>query len=494
MSSEFAVDSGVLLGGCLIVVGVVASGLAARFRIPSLLLFLALGMVVGDDVLALVRFDDVTLAQNIAIVALVVILFEGGLGTDPDAFRAVGVPSGLLATVGVVVTAGVVALAGWSILGLSGETALLLGAVIASTDAAAVFAALRDSPLPLRTQRLLQLESGMNDPVAVLLTVGMVEVWRSDPGTGDWLVFLSVQLVAGGLVGLVVGVAGKALVDRVRGRAVSSLGVVVLGIAAVSYGLAAAVGGSGFLAVYLTGVVVATSRRRTRGVLQFHEGLAATAQGVLFLMLGILVFPSELVDNLGDALVVTAVLVLVARPAAVMGVLVWFRIPVARMVLISWAGLRGAVPVVLATIPLTAGHPDGPFVFDVVFVVVLVSVAVQGPTLGPLVARLGIVPDQPRSIEPEIVPIESLDADLVEVVVPDASALAAVQLSDCPPPNGARIVVLRRGEESLVPHGDTRLQPADVLLVVASRDCSLEALDDWSRHGCAGDADVTPAE
>jgi len=175
-------------------------------------------------------------------------------------------------------------------------------------------------------------------------------------------------------------------------------------------------------------------------------------------------------------------------------VLVWFRIPVARMVLISWAGLRGAVPVVLATIPLTAGHPDGPFVFDVVFVVVLVSVAVQGPTLGPLVARLGIVPDQPRSIEPEIVPIESLDADLVEVVVPDASALAAVQLSDCPPPNGARIVVLRRGEESLVPHGDTRLQPADVLLVVASRDCSLEALDDWSRHGCAGDADVTPAE
>jgi potassium/hydrogen antiporter len=484
LSSEFAVDAGVLLAGCLIVVGVVASGLASRFRIPSLLLFLALGIAVADDALAIVRFDDVTLAQNIAVVALVVILFEGGLGTDPDAFRAVGLPAGLLATVGVVVTAGVVALAAWLLLGLDADTALLLGAVVASTDAAAVFAALRDSPLPLRTQRLLQLESGMNDPVAVLLTVGMVEVWRADPGPGDWLVFLSVQLLAGAVIGLVVGAAGKMLVDRVRGRAVSSLGVVTLGIAGVSYGVAAAVGGSGFLAVYLTGVAVASARRRSRGVLQFHEGLAATAQGVLFLLLGILVFPSDLVDDLGRAVVLTVVLVLLARPVAVVSVLAWFRIPIERMVLISWAGLRGAVPVVLATIPLTAGHPDGTLIFDVVFVVVVISVAVQAPTLGPLVARLGVVPDAPRTVEPEIVPLASLDADLVEMVVPAGSTLAAVQLSECPPPNGARIVVLRRGEDTLVPHGDTRLRPADVLLVVASRDCSLEALDEWSRGGC----------
>lgn len=487
MSSEFAVDAGVLLAGCLIVVGAVASGLAARFRIPSLLLFLALGIVVADDVLAIVRFDDVSLAQNIAVVALVVILFEGGLGTDPAAFRTVGVPAGLLATVGVAATAGVVAVAAWQLVGLDGGTALLLGSVVASTDAAAVFAALRDSPLPLRTQRLLQLESGMNDPVAVLLTVGMVEVWRGDPGPADWAVFLTVQLGAGAVVGVVVGAAGKLLIDRVRGRAVSSLGVVTLGVAGVSYGVATAVGGSGFLAVYLTGVVVASARRRSRGVLQFHEGLAATAQGVLFLLLGILVFPTDLIDDLGRAIVLTSVLVLVARPVAVVSVLVWFRIPVERMVLISWAGLRGAVPVVLATIPLTAGHPDGTLVFDVVFVVVVISVAVQGPTLGPLVARLGVVPDEPRAVEPEIVPIEALDADLVEVVVPAGSALAAVTLSECPPPNGARIVVLRRGDDSLVPHGDTNLRPADVLLVVASRACSLEELDRWSRHGCVTD-------
>lgn len=483
MSSQFAVDAGVLLAGCLIVVGVVASGLAERFRLPSLLLFLGLGMAVADDALALVRFDDVSLAQNIAVVALVVILYEGGLGTESEAFRAVGVPAGLLASFGVVITGGVVGLAAWLLLGLEVETALLLGAVVASTDAAAVFAALRDSPIPVRTQRLLQLESGMNDPVAVLLTVGMVEVWRGDPGAADWAWFLVVQLVAGGAIGVAVGLGGRWLVDHVRGRAVSSLGVVTLGIAGVSYGLATVVGGSGFLAVYLTGVLVARSRRRTRGVLQFHEGLAATAQGVLFLLLGILVFPSALLDDLGRALVLTAVLVLVARPVAVFALLPWFRIPLARMALVSWAGLRGAVPVVLATIPLTAGHPDGKLVFDVVFVVVVISVAVQGPTIGPLVARLGIEADEPRTVEPELVPIAALDADLVEATVPGQSTLATRPLRETPPPDGARIVFVRRGEDSFVPDGLTRLRPGDGLLIIASRRCSLDDLDRWTRAG-----------
>lgn len=485
MSAGFAVDAGVLLAGCLIVTGVVASGLASRFRIPSLLFFLGLGIVVADDGLAIVRFDDVALAQNIAVVALVVILFEGGLGTDPSAFRAVGVPAGLLATVGVVITGAAVALVAWAVLGLTGVTALLLGSVVAPTDAAAVFAALRDTPLPQRTQRLLQLESGMNDPVAVLLTVGMVEVWRGDPDVGDWIWFLVVQLVVGAAAGLAVGVGGRMLVDGVRGRAVSSLGVVTVGIAGVSYGLATVGGGSGFLAVYLTGVVVARARRRTRGVLHFHEGLAATAQGVLFLLLGILVFPTDLIDDLGRALVLTVALIVVARPVAVFAVLVWFGIPVERIALISWAGLRGAVPVVLATIPLTAGHPDGSLVFDVVFVVVVISVAVQGPTIGPLVARLRIEPDLPRSVEPEIVPIDALDADLVEVLVAADSALEELTLEECPPPGGARIVVVRRGDESLVPDGSTRLRQDDVLLVIASRECSLDDLDDWSRRGCS---------
>ena len=481
MNSSFSVDPGVLLVGALLLVGVIASGFTSRFRIPSLLLFLGLGMAVADDGLAWVRFDDAVLAQNIAIGALAVILFDGGLGTDPRSFRSVGVPAGLLATVGVAITAGVVALAGWWILGLDSTTALLLGAVIASTDAAAVFAALRTEPLPPRTTQLLHLESGLNDPVAVLLTIGMVEVWRADPDGWDWAGYLSVQLVVGIVVGLTVGRLGRWVVDHVSGGAAASLGVVTLAIAAISYGGAAVLGGSGLLAVYLTGVVLTGSERASRSVLYFHEGLAATAQSVLFLLLGILVFPSELFGDLGRGLAVVAVLVLVARPVAVAAVLVWWRTPLREMAVVSWGGLRGAVPVVLATIPFTAGHPDGALIFDVAFVVVVVSVALQGPTIGALARRLGVVADDSVFVRREIVAVDALDADIVEITVPATTSVRRIALRDDPPPGGARVAVIHRNDETVIPTGSTTIEPGDVLLVVTPRSCELDELESWSR-------------
>jgi cell volume regulation protein A len=481
MSSSFSVDPGVLLVGVLMLVGVIGSGFTSRFRVPSLLLFLALGMIVADEGLALVRFDDAVLAQNIAIAALAVILFEGGLGTEGSAFRHVGVPAGLLATAGTAVTAGVVALATWWIGGLEPTTALLLGAVVASTDAAAVFAALRTEPLPRRTTQLLQLESGLNDPVAVLLTVGMVEVWRSDPSGGDWVWYLVAQLVVGGAVGLGAGRVGRWIVDRVRGGAAASLGVVTLAIAAISYGGAAVLGGSGLLAVYLTGVILTGSERASRSVLFFHEGLAATAQSILFLLLGILVFPSELFGDLGLSLLVVAVLVLVARPLAVVSTLVWWRTPWREMVIVSWAGLRGAVPVVLATIPFTAGHPDGAVIFDVAFVVVVVSVAVQAPTIGVLTRRLGVVADDAVTMRREIVPVDALDADIVEITVPVTTRLQPLTLREAPPPGGARVAIIHRDDSTVVPTGSTTIEPGDVLLVVTPRTCDLGRLEAWSR-------------
>ncbi|MEP1122531.1 MAG: potassium/proton antiporter [Ilumatobacter sp.] len=480
MSSGFAVDSGVLLVGILLLVGVVGSGLAARFRIPSLLLFLGLGMLVADDGLALVRFNDAALTQNIATVALVVILFEGGLGTDPRAFRSAGIPAGFLATVGVVITAGLVAGSAWLLLGLEPVTALLLGSVVASTDAAAVFAALRSEPLPQRTQRLLQLESGMNDPVAVLLTIGMVEVWRGDPSAADWTVFLAAQLGLGVVAGLGVGWAARRLIALLTGPAASSLGVITLAIAAISYGTAAICGGSGFLAVYLTGVVLAGAPRSARGVLYFHEGLAATAQSVLFLVLGLLVFPSRLVDNLATAILVAAVLILLARPLAVVSILAWSKTPIREMAVISWGGLRGAVPVVLATIPFTAGHPDGSLIFDITFVVVVLSVAVQAPTVGALARRLGVSTEARTSVRPEIVPVDALGADLVEITIPDGSPLDAIALRDSPPPGGSRVAVIRRADDTIVPDGDTRLSAGDVLLVIAPRSDDLDAMERWT--------------
>lgn len=481
MNSSFSVDPGVLLVGVLVLVGVIGSGFTSRFRVPSLLLFLALGMAVADEGLALVRFDDAVLAQNIAIVALAVILFDGGLGTEGSAFRRVGAPAGLLATAGTAVTAGVVAFATWWVAGLEPTTALLLGAVVASTDAAAVFAALRTEPLPRRTSQLLQLESGLNDPVAVLLTVGMVEVWRSDPGGGDWAWYLVVQLVVGGAVGLGTGRLGRWIVDHVRGGAAASLGVVTLAIAAISYGGAAVLGGSGLLAVYLTGVALTGSERASRSVLYFHEGLAATAQSVLFLLLGILVFPSELFGDLGLSLLVVVVLILVARPLAVASTLVWWRTPWREMTVVSWAGLRGAVPVVLATIPFTAGHPDGAVIFDVAFVVVVVSVSVQAPTIGVLARRLGVVADDSVMMRREIVPVDALDADIVEITVPTTTRLRQLALRDAPPPGGARVAIIHRDDTTVVPTGSTTIEPGDVLLVVTPRACDLDRVAAWSR-------------
>jgi cell volume regulation protein A len=480
MSAGFGVDVAILFGGALLVIGVVASGLTSRYRVPSLLLFLGLGMAVADDGLRLVRFDDAALAQNIAAIALMVILFEGGLTTDPSSFRSVGVAAGLLATIGVVVTAGVVALFAWYALGLDAATALLLGAVVSSTDAAAVFAALRGESLPRRTRWLLQLESGMNDPVAVMLTVGMVEVWRSDPSGADWVAFVSLQLIGGAVVGIGVGVVARAMLRRFHAGFATSFGVLTLAIAGVSYGAAALTGASGFLAVYLTGVVLAADRRPVRGVLGFHEGLAATAQASLFLLLGLLVFPSALFNDLSTALWVTLVLILVARPAAVHGLLALARIPFPEAALVSWAGLRGAVPVVMATIPLTAGHPDGSLVFDVAFVVVVISVAVQAPTVAPLARRLGLVADDRTAVAAEIVPVDALDADVVEVTIPEHARVAGAMLRDVPLPSGARISVVVRARTTFVPDGRTVLAVDDRLLVVVPHGVQLHELDEWT--------------
>lgn len=389
MSVAFRVDVGVLLAGILLAVGVVASGIAARYRVPSLLLFLGLGMLVADDGLAIIEFDDVRLAQDIAIVALLVILFEGGLTTERRSLRHSWAPAVALSTLGVAITAGLVGGAAWWLLHLPPSTAFLLGSVVASTDAAAVFAAVRGEPVPAQVRDLLTLESGMNDPVAVMLTIGMVEVWRGDPSTLDWLSFVTVQMAGGVVIGLAVGAAARAAIERFERLLLSSVGVLTLGVAGISYALATQIGGSGFLAVYITGVVVATTRSIDE-VLPFHQGLAATAQAVLFLLLGLLVFPRQLVDDLPSAGLLAAVLVLVARPAMVHLTLTPFRVAQRTSVLVSWAGLRGAVPVVLATIPLTAGHPDGALVFDVAFVVVVISVALQAPLVTPIARRLGL--------------------------------------------------------------------------------------------------------
>jgi len=389
MHSSFPVDAEILFGAALVTIAVVVGGIADKHRFPGLVLFLVLGMAVADDGLGLVRFSDAELAQNVAIIALVIILFEGGLATSPDAARRAGAPAALLATIGVAVTAAVAAGGAALVFDVPARSSLLIGAVVASTDAAAVFSALRGLPMPARVRDLLQMESGLNDPVAVMLTIGMVEVWRGHPGPGSWIAFGLLHLVGGLAIGLGIGIAASAALRRLQLPSESSYPVLALAVAGLAYGVATAIGSSGFLAVYITGLVLGRKRPVVQPLLHFHEGLAAAAEAVLFLMLGLLVFPSRLVHVLGPSLVVAAVLMILARPAAIAVCLPWFRFSRRELVVVSWAGLRGAVPIVLATIPLTAGHPDGELVFDVVFVTVLASLIVQASTVGLLVQRLG---------------------------------------------------------------------------------------------------------
>ncbi len=480
MNSSFPIDDAILVGAALLGLGVLVGLAANRVRVSGLLALLALGMIVADDGLAIIRFDDVALAQNIAVVALAVILFEGGLTTSFGDVRPVLGPASILATAGVVVTAAVVGGVCDVVLGLPTNTAWLIGAVVASTDAATVFGALRGQRLPRRPKQLLMVESGANDPVAVMMTVGVVEVWRSGAGVGDWLAFGALQLAGGLAIGAAIGYVVHRADDRLHIESASTSAVLALAAGGLAYGAAAAVGASGFLAVYVAGVFIAHQERMARPMRDFHEALATTAQAGLFLILGMLVFPSELPDVFGTAILVALVLVLVARPIAVAVCLPWFGVPPREMALVAWAGLRGAVPIVLATVPLTAGHPDGVLVFEIVFVVVIVSLLVQSTTVSAVARRLGMIDHEPAMTFAEVLPIESSSANVAELHLEPGAAVIGRRLAEVPLPFDARVAIARRGGEAFAPSGSTVLAAGDVLLVLLPPDCRADDLVAWA--------------
>lgn len=485
MDAGLAADHLLLSGAALLIAGVFCAGFAERLRAPGLLLFLALGMIIGDDGLGLISLSDAGLAQTIGVVALVVILYEGGLVGSPAALRTVAIPALALATFGVAITAAVVAAATSVVLDTSWTTALLIGAVVASTDAAAVFAVLRRAPLPRRLAVLLEAESGSNDPMAILLTVGVLAMAEGTVAAGDWIAFGFRQLVGGAVVGLTIGWLGALALEKARLGSAGLYPVLGLGVAGMAYGAGTAFGTSGFLAVYVAGVVIAARGPRQRRALRtFHEGLAATAQIALFLLLGLLVFPSQLPAVAFDAALIAAALVLVARPLAVTLCLAPFRTPTREVAFVGWAGLRGAVPIVLATFPLTAGYPDGMLIFDVVFFVVLISTVVQGVTVGAMASRLGLRADTIGwAGVAEIIPLDTEGIDVLEVEVPPESRVAGRPLAASPLPGEARIVSIVRDEQVQVPTGATVLEVGDLLVIVSTSQTGLGAqLRSWLRE------------
>lgn len=483
MGIQLPADWWILAVAVLLVGGVVAAGFANRLRLPSLLLFLVLGMVIGDDGLGLVNLGDPRVAQTGGTIALVVILYEGGLTTKPGDLRKVAVPGSLLATVGVLITAGVLGASTYFLLDVELMTALLIGAVVASTDAAAVFALMRRAPLPRRMSALLEVESGSNDPFAIMLTVGLIETWRADPGVGDWLVFAALQLGGGALCGVAVGVAGSWLLTRRDLGPSGAYPVLALGVAGLSYGIAVSFGASGFLAVYVTGLVVgARVALPRRGIRTFHQGLASTAQVGLFLMLGVLVFPTQLPSVVVPGLVVSFILVFVARPVAVLLTMGWLRYRWQEVVLTCWVGLRGAVPIVLGTFPLVAGYPAGAFIFNIVFFVVLVSAVVQGISISTVAGWLGLRSEVPATTSvAEDVPIGDLNNELIEVRVTDELHIADKQLRDVTPAQGL-ITSIMRNRRVLVPTPRTRIRSGDLVIVAMPRQPNASKLvTAWAR-------------
>ncbi len=478
-------DEGLLLlivGGVLGASIVVALG-ATRAGVPSLVAFLGLGMLLGSDGVGGIEFDDAALARKVGVVALAAILFEGGLATSWRRLREIAVPASLLATVGVVVTTVLTGLAAYALFDFTWLQALLLGAVVSSTDAAAVFATLRFTHIRRRLARTLEAETGGNDPMAIALTIGLVD-WIEKPGygIGDLALLLLRQLGLGLVIGLALGVAATWAFARLPHSIGAFAPVASVAAGALSFGVADVSGGSGFLAVYLVGLAVgSTPSRFRRQLVAFHEGLAFIAQVAMFVVLGLLVFPHELGSVALSSLAVAALLVLVIRPIAVWVSTSFTQFTAREKALLGWAGLRGAVPIVLGAIVLSENVPRSETIFNAVFFVVVVSALVQGTTLERVAEALRVVSLAPKVIAPplEVGALSSLD--VIDFDVAPDHAIAGAAVRELGLPRTALVAVIARGEETIPPRGSTVVHPGDRLFVLAPRSMRPELEDVFAR-------------
>jgi potassium/hydrogen antiporter len=485
------IDAILLVGAAVLIAAIIAARVGSRVGLPSLLLFLVLGMVLGESGLGL-EFEDADLARALGFAALVIILAEGGLTTKWSDIRSSLGVAGLLATVGVGVSIGLMALFGYFVLGLNFWLSILLGAVTSPTDAAAVFSVLRNVPIPHRLRGALEAESGLNDAPTVLIVIlaSAAAIGQPPEGGLPGLVGLIVLELVGGLaIGIVLGWLG---VQGMRRVALPSSGLYPLAAlvwSVLAYGTAAVLHLSGFAAVYAAALLLGNARLPHRvATRSFVEGTGWIAQIGLFVMLGLLASPGRI--NLQAVLVALAAgvfLILVARPLSVVASAAWFRVPVGEQVFLSWAGLRGAVPIVLATIPLAESVGGAEFLFDVVLVFVIVFTVVQAPTLPFVARRLGLTDDQSaHEIDVEAAPLATISADLLQVRIPPMSRLAGVEIGELRLPENVVVSLVIRDGRPFAPGEYERIKVGDELLVVtpeAARDQTEARLRDVGRGG-----------
>lgn len=462
----------ILIGSVLLFVSILAGQRAYKYGIPALVLFLAVGMLAGTDGIGGINFDNPSIAQFIGVIALNFILFSGGLDTEWKSVKPVMWQGVILSTAGVLLTAITTGLfVYWVVPGFSLFEGLLLGSIVSSTDAAAVFSILRSKSLRLKynLRPILEFESGSNDPMAYLLTIVCLGlVMNPGESVSAAVINFFVQIIVGGGAGILFGIAMVWIARHVKLGYMGLYGVMVIALMYFTYAATDKIGGNGFLAVYLAALWLGNHKIPHRAaILSFFDGFAWLMQIILFLTLGLLVFPSQIVPVIGVGLLVSAFMIFVARPVSVFLSLLFFKMPLRSKTFISWVGLRGAVPIVFATYPLIAGADKAGMIFNIVFFISLTSILVQGTTL-PLFAKwLKVSEPEEKMIgqKPEIDPSEV--SNLIEIQVAEGNTYVGHPVSDAPFPDGARITLLRRGDDHIIVTGSTVLEAGDRLIVAS---------------------------
>lgn len=465
----------------LLLISVGASKASARLGVPALLLFLVIGMLAGSDGPGGIYFDAPETAQSLGVIALALILFSGGLSTDINRVKAV-VRSGLaLSTIGVVVTALLVGVFAVTFLDFSTYEGILLGAIVSSTDAAAVFSVLRGQRITLKGKLndVIELESGSNDPMAVFLTVSFIYL-VTNPETSSLIelapLFIQ-QMVFGGVSGYAFGRLMLLILNKARLGYDGLYPVLMLALALLVYGATAVMGGNGFLAIYIAGTLLGNNDFiHKNSLIRFHDGLAWLMQIAMFLTLGLQVFPSELVPVRLDYILLAFFLIFVVRPVGVFVALLLSGFNSREKIMISWAGLRGAAPIILATFPMVADIPKNAEIFNLVFFVVLISVLVQGVFIIPVAKLLRLHVDTPPrpQVPLEFTPTEGIKSTMFELKVSPASVVVGKQIVDLHLPDDVLVMLIGRGNDFVVPRGGTVLHADDTMLVLAKPGALLE--------------------
>jgi len=473
---NLTIENILLIGSLLLFASILASKTSHKFGVPILLLFLAIGMLAGSDGIGGIIFNDPKLAQFVGIVALNFILFSGGLDTNWSSIKPVLKEGIALSTLGVLFTAVSVGIFVWLITDFTIYEGLLLGSIVSSTDAAAVFSILRSKSLALKSnlRPTLELESGSNDPMAYVLTIAFLTlVVNQDQSFASIIPLFLQQMILGGIAGFGFGMLSKLVINKLKLDFEGLYPVLAIALMFITFSFTDFVGGNGFLAIYICAVYLGNQNLIHKvTILKVFDGLAWLMQIVLFLTLGLLVFPSQIVPYIGIGILISTFLIIIARPIGVFLSLLFFKMKLRRKFYISWVGLRGAVPIVFATYPLLAGIEKANMIFNIVFFISVTSVLFQGTTLS-IVAKwlnVGLPEDKKKLTELDQLTLELPKSSLQEFEILPNSQASNKRIVDLNFPKSAFIVMIKRGKEYIRPGGSTVLKSSDILMTIADNE------------------------